>query len=231
MSQTGARRLAFELRELQQNKPDNFAVCLIGSDLLVWHFVIKGPRDSPFEGGVYHGVLRFTQNYPYEPPNIQFLTPNGRWVTNSDVCLSFTSYHPELWSPGWGVDGMLTSVIAFMPTPGEGALGAIDTSDEERRRLARESRDWKCPICDLSIEPDPLPVIPDEPPHEEAEAPNQEPVNQPENENWEDGDNNDPLYWYHVWAAAKDASELVPFLDVPILVLVLLIVYLILYRD
>ena len=35
----------------------------------------------------------------------------------------------------------------FLPTPGEGAVGALDWPDDERRRLAKESVKWCCPKC------------------------------------------------------------------------------------
>ena len=33
---------------------------------------------------------------------------------------------------------------------GNGALGAIDYTDEERRKLAKESTHWSCPVCGLA---------------------------------------------------------------------------------
>ena len=34
-----------------------------------------------------------------------------------------------------------------MPTKGEGAIGALDYTTEERQELAKKSRAWKCPKC------------------------------------------------------------------------------------
>lgn len=45
------------------------------SNILEWHFVISGPKDSPYEGGQYHGKLVFPSEYPYKPPAIMMLTP------------------------------------------------------------------------------------------------------------------------------------------------------------
>ena len=28
-------------------------------NILEWHYMIKGPKGSPYEGGMYHGKLRF----------------------------------------------------------------------------------------------------------------------------------------------------------------------------
>lgn len=41
-----------------------------------WHFVLEG-RDE-FKGGVYHGKVTFPAAYPFKPPSIIMMTPNGR---------------------------------------------------------------------------------------------------------------------------------------------------------
>ena len=37
--------------------------------------MIKGPTDTPYYGGSYHGKLIFPSEYPYKPPAIMMLTP------------------------------------------------------------------------------------------------------------------------------------------------------------
>src|SRR5690242_7781576 len=39
------------------------------------------------------------------------------------------------------------ALIAFLPTPSEGAVGALDCTPETRRSLAAKSRTWDCPQC------------------------------------------------------------------------------------
>jgi len=69
-----------------------------------------------------------------------FLTPNGRFETQKKVCLSISNHHPEHWQPTWGVRTALVALIAFLPTPAEGALGSLEYTKEERERLAQQSR-------------------------------------------------------------------------------------------
>lgn len=42
-------------------------------DLFTWHFTIRGPDDTEFEGGIYHGVIKLPTSYPLKPPSIMFL--------------------------------------------------------------------------------------------------------------------------------------------------------------
>ena len=41
-----------------------------------WHFTIRGPIDTEYELGIYHGKIGFPVNYPIKPPNIMFTTVN-----------------------------------------------------------------------------------------------------------------------------------------------------------
>lgn len=36
------------------------------SNLLEWHYVLQGAKDSDYEGGVYHGKVVFPSQYPYK---------------------------------------------------------------------------------------------------------------------------------------------------------------------
>ncbi|KAJ3215777.1 hypothetical protein HDU67_010347 [Dinochytrium kinnereticum] len=78
---------------------------------------------------------------------IMFMTPNGRFETNKKICLSITNHHPESWRPSWGVRSALTALISFFPTPGSGAIAALDYTEEERKVLAKRSLDWRCDKC------------------------------------------------------------------------------------
>ncbi len=43
-------------------------------NLFEWHFTIRGPADSEFEGGIYHGRIVLPPEYPMKPPSIILLT-------------------------------------------------------------------------------------------------------------------------------------------------------------
>lgn len=149
MSSEAVRRILAEMREFTtiNMRPDSFCVAYpLESDLFEWHFTVRGPPDTEFEGGVYHGRIVLPPEYPLKPPEIVLLTPNGRFEVNTRICLSVTSHHEETWQPSWGIRTILTALVGFMPTEAEG-LGSLDYPPEERRRLAEKSRTWRCPQC------------------------------------------------------------------------------------
>ncbi|KAJ9594876.1 hypothetical protein L9F63_013837, partial [Diploptera punctata] len=108
------------------------------SNILEWHYVVTGPEGTPYEGGLYHGKLVFPREFPFKPPSIYMITPNGRFKTNTRLCLSISDFHPDTWNPAWSVSTILTGLLSFMieksPT-----LGSIESSEYDKRQLARQS--------------------------------------------------------------------------------------------
>ena len=141
------RRILSEWKELKKNKSSTLTAHPLEDNLFEWHFTIRGSEGTDFEGGLYHGRILLPHNYPMKPPNIVFLTPNGRFEIGMKICLTVSAHHPETWQPSWSIRTVLTAIIGFMPSPGSGAIGSIDYSKEVRQNMAKESRGWKCNVC------------------------------------------------------------------------------------
>ncbi|KOB72741.1 putative Ubiquitin-conjugating enzyme E2 J2 [Operophtera brumata] len=69
------------------------------------------------------------------------ITPNGRFETDTKLCLSMTDFHPESWNPAWTISTILTGLLSFMleniPTE-----GSTDSSNVVKRRMATESLEF-----------------------------------------------------------------------------------------
>ncbi|XP_022741846.1 ubiquitin-conjugating enzyme E2 32-like [Durio zibethinus] len=135
------KRILQEVKEMQSNPSDDFMSLPLEENIFEWQFAIRGPGDSEFEGGIYHGRIQLPAEYPFKPPSFMLLTPNGRFETQTKICLSISNHHPEHWQPSWSVRTALVALIAFMPTSPNGALGSLDYKKEERRALAIKSRE------------------------------------------------------------------------------------------
>jgi ubiquitin-conjugating enzyme E2 J1 len=145
------RRIQADVRELALDPSDRYHAAPLEHDMLEWHFTICGANDTDFAGGVYHGRILLPPDYPFKPPHIIFLTPTGRFETHTKICLSFSAFHPELWQPAWGIRLILEALISFLPTPADGALGALDWSSSERQKLAKQSVNFFCPTCNCCV--------------------------------------------------------------------------------
>lgn len=116
---------------------------------------MEGVKGTPYEGGFYHGIelekdplillgkLIFPREYPYKPPSVLMLTPNGRFKENVRLCLSMSDYHPELWNPQWSVSSIIVGLLSFMleSTP---TSGSIETTDSVKRIYASQSLKYNC---------------------------------------------------------------------------------------
>ncbi len=148
MSSFSIRRLNKELESFIKDPSPEYTASPIKDDLYCWHFTIRGPSDTSFENGIYHGVIKLPYSYPNKPPNIMFLTPSGRFEVNSNICLSITKFHTEEWQSAWTIRSMLEAIIAFMPVHEDhDAIGAMDTSEEARKKYAIMSRNFVCDVC------------------------------------------------------------------------------------
>ena len=109
--------------------------------LVCRHYVVRGPEATAYEGGLYQGKLVFPSEFPFKPPTIYMLTPNGRFKTNVRLCLSISDYHPDTWNPAWSVSTILTGLLSFM-IESNPTMGSIETSEYEKKVLAKQSLDF-----------------------------------------------------------------------------------------
>ncbi|KAL0041992.1 hypothetical protein WJX77_000137 [Trebouxia sp. C0004] len=138
------KRIMQEMREIQRETSGEIMAEALEDNIFEWHFAIRGPPNTEFEGGIYHGRIILPPEYPFKPPSFIMISPSGRFETGVKICLSMSSHHPEHWQPSWSVRVALVALIAFLPTSGHGAIGSLDFSKQEKRVLAVESR--KAPV-------------------------------------------------------------------------------------
>ncbi|XP_055603571.1 ubiquitin-conjugating enzyme E2 J2 [Uranotaenia lowii] len=138
---TATSRLKQDYMRLKRDPVPYITAEPLPSNILEWHYVIKGPEDSPYHGGYYHGTLLFTKEFPFKPPSIYMITPNGRFKTNKRLCLSISDFHPDTWNPAWSVATILTGLLSFMleTTP---TLGSCESTTYEKRKYARQSLEF-----------------------------------------------------------------------------------------
>ncbi|KAK4147130.1 ubiquitin-conjugating enzyme/RWD-like protein [Dichotomopilus funicola] len=141
------RRILREAHELTTSPSPDYHASPLDTNLFEWHFTLRGPPSSPFSTGIYHGRIILPPSYPLRPPSFRFSTPSGRFETNREICLSISGHHEETWQPAWGIRTALVALRTFMETDVKGQLGGLEMGEAGRRRLAGESRGWRCGVC------------------------------------------------------------------------------------
>ncbi|POM76799.1 Ubiquitin-conjugating enzyme E2 [Phytophthora palmivora] len=137
------KRLRKEYLAMQRKPVEYIQAVPLETNILEWHYVITGTKGTPYEGGFYHGKLKFPPEYPMKPPSVMMITPNGRFKTNQRLCLSMSDFHPETWNPMWSVSSILTGLYSFM-LENQATLGSISTTDAQKRKYAATSLETNC---------------------------------------------------------------------------------------
>ncbi|XP_052175540.1 ubiquitin-conjugating enzyme E2 34-like isoform X2 [Diospyros lotus] len=127
------KRLQKEYRALCKEPVSNVTARPSPNDILEWHYVLEGSEGTPFAGGYYYGKIMFPPEYPFKPPGISMITPNGRFMTQKKICLSMSDFHPESWNPMWSVASILTGLLSFM-MDNSPTTGSVTTTVAEKQR-------------------------------------------------------------------------------------------------
>jgi len=116
-----AKRLRKELQSLQRNPDADDDVYLRptnpSSSILHWTALLRGPAETPYEGGTFRISISCSADYPLAPPTITFITkvfhPNIHF-TSGEVCLDILK---KEWSPAWGLNSACRAVLALLSDP------------------------------------------------------------------------------------------------------------------
>ncbi|GBE86322.1 UBC-like protein [Sparassis latifolia] len=135
------KRLNKEYLSMQRDPPPFVWAAPDEKNILTWNYIIRGPPESPFAGGEYHGVLLFPPEYPFKPPGIKMLTPSGRFHPDRKICFSMSDFHPGTWNPAWSVSTILTGLLSFMLSD-EMTTGSVTSTDADKRHYAARSHSW-----------------------------------------------------------------------------------------
>jgi ubiquitin-protein ligase len=68
------KRILADVKELQKHPSSRYHAVPLEDNMFEWHFTIRGPEETEFAGGIYHGRILLPAEYPFKPPNIVFLT-------------------------------------------------------------------------------------------------------------------------------------------------------------
>eukprot|EP00418_Pyrodinium_bahamense_P010712 CAMPEP_0179105264 /NCGR_PEP_ID=MMETSP0796-20121207/48880_1 /TAXON_ID=73915 /ORGANISM="Pyrodinium bahamense, Strain pbaha01" /LENGTH=152 /DNA_ID=CAMNT_0020803249 /DNA_START=59 /DNA_END=515 /DNA_ORIENTATION=- len=91
---------------------------VMGGEFL-WHGALLGPPLTPYEGGVFRLSIRFPQDYPYNPPNVNFTTKIFHCNISPDGLIGLDVLRSG-WRPSTTLAQALSAVAALLATPEPG---------------------------------------------------------------------------------------------------------------
>jgi len=131
--------------EMFQKEPiDGVSLGYNEDNIYTWNITLIGPKDSPYEGGIFYCTMEFPVNFPLYPPTFVFNTniyhPNV--YKDGKVCISIL--HPpgddkwgyekaeERWRPVHSVNSIIISIISLLFVPNDESPANIDAGKDWR---------------------------------------------------------------------------------------------------
>ena len=103
--------------ELQGFGVDCSAGPIDEGNIFKWQAKMLGPKNSPYEGGIFHLTIEFPPDYPFKAPKFVFLTriyhPNIN--ANGDIGLNMLS--SAGWKPTCTLRDILGAIMALLTSP------------------------------------------------------------------------------------------------------------------
>lgn len=111
-----------------------------------WYIIISGVsgNNDEYAGGEYLVRLRLPGNFPADPPDFFFMTPNGVYGVEVKVCISIGSYHKGNYPSTIGVRGFCEQLVSGMIGWKElgGGIELVQTSAAQKATIAANSADF-----------------------------------------------------------------------------------------
>lgn len=109
-------RLKIELTNIMRDPIEGFSAVPIGDDIFMWQATIIGPKESPYEDGIFKLLIEAPDEYPFKPLKIGFITkifhPNISYT--GSICLDILKNE---WSSALTISKVLLSISCLMCNP------------------------------------------------------------------------------------------------------------------
>jgi len=139
------KRIIQEMKELTHSDSENITAGPV-SDLNIfeWTATLIGPKETPYEDGIFILTISFPKNYPFKPPKINFTTKIYHPNINSSgaICLDILNTN---WSPALTISKTLLSISSLLtdPNPDDPLVANIaHTYKNNRLKYNEEARLW-----------------------------------------------------------------------------------------
>ena len=111
----GNRRLLGEFNILSKDTICDSTVLLeTENDLNTWIILMQGPKETPYENGIFKIRFVFPNNYPFAAPDVKFVTtiyhPNIRRDTG-EIC---QDVFYSSWAPTQKVSDILEKIVSLL---------------------------------------------------------------------------------------------------------------------
>jgi len=119
------KRLNKEYKDLNDDPHPNFTIERNLKNTFECRLVLNGPKDTPYEGGVFYFKILFPKDYPFSPFHVQVLTDMYHpQVQNrqknqgySEFCCCVSQSLTDTWSPYKTLRSVFNEILTLMVNP------------------------------------------------------------------------------------------------------------------
>ncbi|PVU96021.1 hypothetical protein BB559_002531 [Furculomyces boomerangus] len=126
-------RLREEQKQMRKNLPPEIQCYPAGDEIDKYEGYIKGPPDTPYQGGTFIIDIEIPQEYPFVPPVMRFKTPiyHPNIDENGRICMNLLKLTGEgNWSPSENIQSILMAIMALMCDPNPDDPLVVSIADE-----------------------------------------------------------------------------------------------------
>ncbi|KAK1935901.1 putative ubiquitin-conjugating enzyme [Babesia divergens] len=136
-------RLEKELKDIQKEPAGIVDAHTVDGNIFTWRGYIKGPVQTPYEGGDFILNITIPQDYPYNPPKIQFETKIWHPNISSETGVICLDILKDEWSPALTIRTALLSIQALLSAPEPDDPQDAEVANMYRRNYAEFERTAK----------------------------------------------------------------------------------------
>ncbi len=123
ISSLKSKRLFKDIIDIEKNPLINEGIFYIHDydNIEFGYAAIVGPKNTPYENGVYLFKFKFKSSYPFEPPVLTYLTNDGKTRFNPNlyrsgkVCISIlNTWKGERWSACQSIRSVLVMLVTVL---------------------------------------------------------------------------------------------------------------------
>lgn len=110
-------RLTKELKKYNTEDKIDGIIIENTDDIYIWNAQIKGPKETPYENGIFPLRLTFNDDYPVKPPSVKFLVPmyHPNIYSDGKICVDILQVNE--WSPSQTIKTILLSISSLLMDP------------------------------------------------------------------------------------------------------------------
>jgi ubiquitin-conjugating enzyme E2 D len=111
------KRINKELEKILKEPPSNCSANIIDPDNIAeWQGMILGPKDTPYENGMFKLKINFPSLYPMKPPQVKFITKiyHPNIDEDGNICLDILR---KEWAPSLTITKVLLSICSLLADP------------------------------------------------------------------------------------------------------------------